>query len=124
MWINATNSGGANYAIVFKVDFASYKFVYFIKNESDVASVIIEFHQSVERQTSNKIRIFKSEIIVQNMLMSICLITLKRALSMKLAAFIVRTEWQGGKRNYIYFGKCMYNAHFIWPAKNILDRSC
>lgn len=41
--MSTTSLEGANYYIVFKDDCSSYRFVYFLKNKSDVFSVFLEF---------------------------------------------------------------------------------
>lgn len=56
-----TSLGGANYFIDFKDDCTSYRFVYFVKNKSDVPEIFFEFEKLVERQTGNKIRILRSD---------------------------------------------------------------
>lgn len=56
-----TSLGGANYFLTFKDDCTSYRFVYFIKNKSDVFPVFAEFQKLIERQTGNKIKIIRSD---------------------------------------------------------------
>lgn len=56
-----TSLGGANYFLLFKDDCTSYRFVYFMKHKSDTFSTFLQFQQMIERQTGNKIKIFKSD---------------------------------------------------------------
>lgn len=56
-----TSLGGANYFLLFKDDCTSYRFVYFMKHKSDTFSTFLQFQQMIERQTGNKIKVFKSD---------------------------------------------------------------
>lgn len=56
-----TSLGGANFFLLFKDDCTSYRFVYFVKHKSDTFNTFLQFQKMIERQTGNKIKVFKSD---------------------------------------------------------------
>lgn len=59
--ISTTSIGGADYFVLFKDDCTSYRFAYFITHKNDVFSKFLEFEKLVEKQTGNKIKVFRSD---------------------------------------------------------------
>lgn len=53
--------GGSRYYLLFKDDYSHFRFVYFIKEKSEVAEKLKSFVNFVEKQTSHKIRIIRSD---------------------------------------------------------------
>lgn len=53
--------GGANHFLLFKDECTSYRFVYFMKSKSDTFNTFLQFQKMIERQTGNRIKVFRSD---------------------------------------------------------------
>lgn len=52
---------GSRYALVFEDELSAYRSVFFLKNKSEVTELTTQFIGSVERETNNSVKLFRSD---------------------------------------------------------------